>query len=106
LLKINLRRNAFGKNRKAFKEALLQISGIGSIAWYVSYACYIHIFSEWRWYGTFRNGGAYLHQYCISLIRKLIPSKIRIAAYIVVIAGFVTIVDMLLKPIRLLCRRL
>jgi electron transport complex protein RnfE len=33
----------------------------------------------------------------ISLIRKLIPNKIRIAAYIVVIAGFVTVVDMLLK---------
>lgn len=33
----------------------------------------------------------------ISLIRKLIPTKIRIAAFIVVIAGFVTIVDMLLK---------
>lgn len=33
----------------------------------------------------------------ISLIRKLIPSKIRIAAYVVVIAGFVTIVDLLMK---------
>ena len=34
---------------------------------------------------------------CISLLRKIIPSKIRIAAYIVVIAGFVTMVDLLLK---------
>ncbi len=33
----------------------------------------------------------------ISLIRKLIPSNIRIASYIVVIAGFVTVIDMLLK---------
>ncbi len=33
----------------------------------------------------------------ISLLRKVIPSKIRIASYIVVIAGFVTIVEMLLK---------
>ncbi len=33
----------------------------------------------------------------ISLLRKVIPSKIRIAAYIVVIAGFVTIVDLLLQ---------
>lgn len=33
----------------------------------------------------------------ISLLRKIIPSQIRIAAYIVVIAGFVTIVDLLLK---------
>jgi len=33
----------------------------------------------------------------ISLLRKLIPQKIRIAVYIVVIAGFVTVVDMLLK---------
>ena len=33
----------------------------------------------------------------ISLIRKLIPDKICIAAYIVVIAGFVTVVDLLLK---------
>lgn len=33
----------------------------------------------------------------ISLLRKVIPSKIRIAAYIVVIAGFVTMVDLLLK---------
>ena len=33
----------------------------------------------------------------ISLVRKVIPSKIRIACYIVVIAGFVTIVDLALK---------
>lgn len=33
----------------------------------------------------------------ISLLRKFIPNKIRIAAFIVVIASFVTIVDMLLK---------
>ena len=33
----------------------------------------------------------------ISALRKIIPDKIRIAAYIVVIAGFVTMVDLLLK---------
>ena len=33
----------------------------------------------------------------ISLLRKVIPNKIRIAAYIVIIAGFVTMVDLLLK---------
>ena len=33
----------------------------------------------------------------ISLLRKVIPSKIRIACYIVVIADFVTIVDLALK---------
>ena len=33
----------------------------------------------------------------ISLLRKVIPSKIRIAAYIVIIAGFVTIVDLLMQ---------
>lgn len=33
----------------------------------------------------------------ISLLRKIIPSKVRIACYIVVIAGFVTMVDLLLK---------
>ena len=33
----------------------------------------------------------------ISLLRKFIPQKIRIASYIVVIAGFVSIVEMLLK---------
>lgn len=33
----------------------------------------------------------------ISLLRKVIPEKIRIAAYIVVIAGFVTMVDLILK---------
>ncbi len=33
----------------------------------------------------------------ISLLRKFIPSKIRIASYIVIIAGFVTVVDMLLQ---------
>lgn len=32
----------------------------------------------------------------ISLLRKIIPNQIRIAAYIVVIAGFVTIVDLML----------
>ena len=31
----------------------------------------------------------------ISLLRKVIPDKIRIAAYVVVIAGFVTMVDLL-----------
>lgn len=33
----------------------------------------------------------------ISALRKVIPSKVRIAAYIVIIAAFVTIVEMLLK---------
>ncbi len=33
----------------------------------------------------------------VSLLRKLIPQKIRIAAYVVIIATFVTIVDMILK---------
>ena len=33
----------------------------------------------------------------ISLLRKVIPSKIRIAAFIVVIASFVTVVDLVLK---------
>ena len=32
----------------------------------------------------------------ISLLRKIIPDKVRIAAYIVIIATFVTIIDMLL----------
>ena len=33
----------------------------------------------------------------ISLLRKIIPAKIRIAAFVVVIAAFVTIVDLLLQ---------
>ncbi len=33
----------------------------------------------------------------ISLLRKLIPEKVRIAAYIVIIAAFVTVVEMCLK---------
>ncbi|MEG2377933.1 MAG: electron transport complex subunit RsxE, partial [Clostridia bacterium] len=33
----------------------------------------------------------------ISLLRKIIPNQIRIAAYIVVIAGFVSVVNMLLE---------
>ncbi len=33
----------------------------------------------------------------ISCLRKLIPQKIRIAAYIVIIAGFVSVIEMLLK---------
>ena len=33
----------------------------------------------------------------ISLLRKFIPSKVRIASYIVIVAGFVTVVEMLLK---------
>ena len=35
----------------------------------------------------------------ISLLRKVIPSQIRIAAYIVIIATFVTIVDLLLQAL-------
>lgn len=38
-----------------------------------------------------------LSNLAISLLRKVIPSKIRIPAYIVIIASFVTIVGMLLK---------
>jgi electron transport complex protein RnfE len=34
---------------------------------------------------------------CISLIRKIVPNEIRIPVYIVIIATFVTIVEMLLK---------
>lgn len=33
----------------------------------------------------------------ISALRRLIPSKIRIASYIVIIAGFVSVIEMLLK---------
>ena len=33
----------------------------------------------------------------MSLLRKIIPNKVRIAAYITVIAGFVTMVDLLLQ---------
>lgn len=33
----------------------------------------------------------------ISLVRKLIPNQVRIAAYIVIIAGFVTIADLVMK---------
>ena len=33
----------------------------------------------------------------ISALRKIIPSQVRIAAYITIIAGFVTVVDLLLK---------
>ena len=33
----------------------------------------------------------------ISALRKIIPNEIRIAAYVVIIAGFVTIVDLLLQ---------
>lgn len=45
----------------------------------------------------------------ISLLRKIIPSKIRIAAFIVVISTFVTMVDLLLQafirpcPVRSAC---
>ena len=34
----------------------------------------------------------------ISLLRKIIPDNVRIPCYIVVIAGFVTVVQMLLQP--------
>ncbi len=33
----------------------------------------------------------------ISLLRKIIPSKIRIAAYVVIIAGFVTMIDLFMQ---------
>lgn len=33
----------------------------------------------------------------VSLLRKMIPQKIRIAAYVVIIATFVTVVDLILK---------
>lgn len=33
----------------------------------------------------------------VSLLRKFIPSKVRIPAFIVIIAGFVTLIDMMLK---------
>ena len=33
----------------------------------------------------------------VSMLRKMIPQKIRIAAYVVIIATFVTVVDLVLK---------
>ena len=33
----------------------------------------------------------------ISILRKVIPDKIRIAAYVVIIAGFVTMIEMLMN---------
>lgn len=33
----------------------------------------------------------------ISVLRKFIPKQIRIASYVVVIAGFVTVIDLLMK---------
>ena len=41
----------------------------------------------------------------ISLLRKIIPPKIRIACYIVVIAGFVTMVTCCCRPICPACPR-
>ncbi|WP_461246626.1 electron transport complex subunit RsxE [Treponema sp. R6D11] len=38
-----------------------------------------------------------LSNFFISLVRKVIPDQIRIACYIVLIAGFVTMIDMVLK---------
>ena len=38
-----------------------------------------------------------LSNMAISLIKNLIPSKVRIPAFIVVIASFVTIIEMLMK---------
>ncbi len=38
-----------------------------------------------------------LSNFFISVLRKAIPDKIRIASYIVIIAGFVTVVDMVLQ---------
>lgn len=35
--------------------------------------------------------------FVISLLRKLIPEKVRIAAYIVIIAGFVTVIDLVMQ---------
>ncbi len=35
--------------------------------------------------------------FVISLVRKIVPSKIRIASYIVIIATFVSVIEMLLK---------
>lgn len=36
---------------------------------------------------------------CISLLRRLIPDSVRIAVYVVIIAGFVTVVDLLLQAL-------
>ena len=39
----------------------------------------------------------------ISLLRKVIPAKVRIASYIVIVAGFVTAIDLLMQPTCLIC---
>lgn len=41
----------------------------------------------------------------ISALRKIIPNKVRIACYIVVIAGFVTMVDLLSRDLSPRCPR-
>lgn len=38
----------------------------------------------------------------ISVLRKFIPEKVRIAAYVVIIAGFETVIDLVMRRI---CRR-
>lgn len=38
-----------------------------------------------------------MSNFVISLLRKVIPSKVRIASYVTIIAGFVTMIDLLLQ---------
>ncbi len=49
------------------------------------------------WYGHLRSHHPDRSNIFISLLRKIIPDEVRIACYIVVIAGFVTIVDLCLQ---------
>ncbi len=46
-----------------------------------------------------------MSNFVISLLRKVIPSKVRIASYVTIIAGFVTMIDLLFGDRRLVRAR-
>ena len=56
-----------------------------------------HLYFQRTGHGRVGDDHPHLLNIVISLLRKIIPGQIRIAAYIVVIAGFVTMVDLLLQ---------
>ena len=60
----------------------------------MSYAGNNHVGQEWSYDGACYNLRAYL---VISLLKKLIPDAVRIPAFIVVIAGFVTVLQLLIQ---------
>ena len=85
--------------RKIKKRHYNRKSDFRPDAWYVSYPCGNDFCDQWYRYGTFHNrsSGYVKYAHFHAGLRKVIPDSVRMPAFIVVVASFVTIVQFLME---------